>query len=143
MKEPIPETFRAIVANSGLAAMLALDAKTDTMEKVETNAAKETLKLANTPEVLTAKEVNEEKTTIEAEALAAKILTRLEDNKEKAATEKDTKINANAESAVEMLARLTSEAKGTLTLLCRIISVECLTNFEFGATFSIVVYELN
>ena len=118
MKEPTPETFRAIAANSGLAAILALDAKADTMEKVKASAAKEVLRLANTPKVLTAKDVNEEKTTIEAEALAAKILTRLEDNKEKAATEKDTKINANAESAVEMLARLTSEAKGSLILFC-------------------------
>ena len=39
----------------------------------------------------------------------------------------------------EMLADL----KGTLILLCRIISVECPTNFEFGATFSTVVYALN
>ena len=106
MKEPTPETFRAIVENSGIAAMLALDAKTDTMEKVETNAAKETLKLANTPEVLTAKDVNEEKTTIEAETLAAKIIARLEDNMDKDANEKETKMDANIESANEMLASI-------------------------------------
>ena len=39
----------------------------------------------------------------------------------------------------EMLADL----KGTLILLCRMISVECQTNFEFGITFSTVVYALN
>ena len=33
--------------------------------------------------------------------------------------------------------------KGPFILLCRIISVECPTNFEFGATFSILVYALN
>ena len=32
--------------------------------------------------------------------------------------------------------------KGPFILLCR-ISVKCPTNFEFGATFSIVVYALN
>ena len=35
------------------------------------------------------------------------------------------------------------DVKVPLVLLCRIISVECPTNFEFGATFSIVVYALN
>ena len=35
------------------------------------------------------------------------------------------------------------EGKGPFILLCQIISVECPTNFEFGATFSIVVYALN
>ena len=29
--------------------------------------------------------------------------------------------------------------KGALILLCQMISVECSTNFEFGATFSIEV----
>ena len=33
--------------------------------------------------------------------------------------------------------------KGPLILLCQIISVECQTNFEFGITFSTVVYALN
>ena len=33
--------------------------------------------------------------------------------------------------------------KGPFILLCRIISVECPTNFEFGTTFSSVVYALN
>ena len=33
--------------------------------------------------------------------------------------------------------------KGLLILLCQMILVECPTSFEFGATFSIVVYALN
>ena len=33
--------------------------------------------------------------------------------------------------------------KGALILLCQIISVECTTNFEYGATFSIGIYALN
>ena len=39
--------------------------------------------------------------------------------------------------------RKTHTGKDPLILLCQIISVECPTNFEFGATFSIVVYALN
>ena len=55
--------------------------------------------------------IGEEKTTIEAETLAAKIIARLEDNVDKDANEKETKMDANIESANEMLARLTSEVK--------------------------------
>ena len=33
--------------------------------------------------------------------------------------------------------------KGPLFLPCQIFSVECPTTFEFGATFSIMVYALN
>ena len=33
--------------------------------------------------------------------------------------------------------------KDPLILLCRLISVECPKNFEFGATLTIVVYSLN
>ena len=132
MKEPTPETFRVIAANSGLAAMLALDAKTDTMGKVETNAAKETLKLANTHETLTAKDVNEEKTIIEAETLAAKILARLEDNMDKDATEKETKMDANTESANEMLARLTSEVKKIIVSQRNVNFIKKCHCFAFG-----------
>ena len=32
--------------------------------------------------------------------------------------------------------------KGPFILLCQMISVECPTNFKFGATFSIVVHAL-
>ena len=35
------------------------------------------------------------------------------------------------------------DSKGAFILLCQMISVECPINFEFDATFSIVIYALN
>ena len=56
-------------------------------------------------------------------------------------------VHVHSNKGISVLGRflqmLVSISKGPLILLCQIISVKCPTNFEFGATFCIVVYALN